>query len=194
MTAKLLIDLKARSLEVEGDIDFVRDVYSDFKDFLVHSMAEVPEGADDESASGEREKLSSPKTRRRSATRTTTKKAAGTDTAAIQVNPDNPTLDKNLNTTGIVEFYSQFQPKNHPEKILIFARFLKDSLGLEKVNVNEIYTCYSAVSEKPAAAFAQSFRDTSSKKFGYIDYNSPTDIVLTFIGNRYFEHELPRVS
>ncbi|MCF6327765.1 MAG: hypothetical protein L3J21_10805, partial [Devosiaceae bacterium] len=73
-----------------------------------------------------------------------------------------------------------------------FMRFLRDTAGIEDPSTDQIYTCYNAVGEKPAAAFAQSFRDTSSKKFGYIDYNSASDISLTFIGNRHFDHDLKK--
>lgn len=188
MNTKLLINAREGTIQVEGDIDFVKEVYSDFKDLitpLVQSKSISNTGDQSSGGGGSSHKS---KARKKSAS----KKGSNSEGGVSGVNPDNPTLDKNLDTSGVREFYAQFAPKNHPEKILIFMRFLKDKAGIENPNTDQIYTCYNAVGEKPAAAFAQSFRDTSSKKFGFIEYNSANDVTLTFIGNRHFDHDLKK--
>jgi hypothetical protein len=51
---------------------------------------------------------------------------------------------------------------------------------------------FEKVNERVPKAFSQAFRDASGRKFGYIDYNSPTDIRLTTTGNNYFKFDLNR--
>lgn len=190
MTSKVLINIHEGTIEVEGEADFVNEVYSDFKEHLIPMMKNSSNSTEDPPAREEKSTSTKPKSKKRS----TSRKTSTADTGAGGVNPDNPSLDKHLNTSGIDEFYKKYEPKNHAEKILIFMRFLKDVTGMETPNTDHIYTCYNAVGEKPAAAFAQSFRDTSSKKNGFIDYESANKISLTFIGNRHFDHDLKKKS
>lgn len=188
MTSKLLINVFEGSVHVEGEEDFVREVYSDFKTLMIEMMKGAPDTKRVSVAPPEEVVPQKAKVKKR----TPAKKPSNSSAQVSGINPDNPSLDKNLDTSGIDTFYSQYAPKNHPEKILIFMRFLNDKAEIEDPSTDQIYTCYNAVGEKPAAAFAQSFRDTSSKKFGYIDYNSANDISLTFIGNRHFDHDLKK--
>jgi len=90
------------------------------------------------------------------------------------INADHPKLDKNLDTSGLPTFYGQFEAKNNAEKILIFLKFMNDELQIKPPNTDQFYTCFEKVDERVPRAFAQAFRDASSKS-GYIDYKSPTD-------------------
>lgn len=67
-----------------------------------------------------------------------------------------------------------------------------DELDIEAPNTDQFYTCFEKVKERIPKAFSQAFRDTSGKKFGFIDYNSSTDIRVTTIGNNYFNFDLKR--
>ncbi len=188
MKCKVLINIHEGTIHVEGDVNFVKAVYADFKDLIIDMMKSTPQPRCDANCYSVKESSNKPKVKKRSHS----KRQSSSKTQNAKINPDNPTLDKNLNTTGVDEYYAQYIPKNHSEKILIFMRFLKDEAKIENPNTDQIYTCYHAVGEKPAAAFAQSFRDTSSKKFGYIEYKSASDINLTFMGNRHFDHDLKK--
>jgi hypothetical protein len=128
-----------------------------------------------------------PKLRRRAAAK---RKADGDDTEGT-VSADHPKLDKNLDTSGLPTFYGQFEAKNNAEKILIFLKFMNDELQIKSPNTDQFYTCFEKVDERVPRAFAQAFRDASSKS-GYIDYKSPTDIRPTIMGNNYFKLELKR--
>lgn len=101
-------------------------------------------------------------------------------------------MDKHLDTLKLADFYGQFEVSNNPEKILVFLKFLTDELGIESPNTDQVYTCYVAVNERVPKVFSQAFRDASGRKFGYIDYNSPTDIQITINGSNYFNHDLKR--
>ena len=70
-------------------------------------------------------------------------------------------------------------------------RMTRDELQIKSPNTDQFYTCFEKVDERVPRAFAQAFRDASSKS-GYIDYKSPTDIRSTIMGNNYFKLELKR--
>ncbi len=103
-------------------------------------------------------------------------------------------MDKDLDTSGLSAFYGQFQAKNHPEKILIFLKFLEEESGIESPNTDQVYTCYEVSNERVPKAFAQAFHDASGRKFGFIDYTSPTELSVTVLGNNHFKHDLKRKS
>lgn len=187
MQSRLHIDLTNGIIDVEGDAELVKSVYDDFKDRLsaqpTQEQAPIPAPV---KGNGEADKPTKPK--RRSAPR---KKVASSEGNESSMNADAPTRDKNLDTSQLQIFYDQYAPSNAAEKILIFLKFLNEELGIESPNTNQVYTCFLDVKEKPPQAFAQAFRDTSSKK-GFIDFNSAEAIAITTKGNNHFEFDLKK--
>ncbi|MTI42591.1 hypothetical protein JM93_00891 [Roseibium hamelinense] len=186
MQTKLHINLTQGIIDVEGDVDFVKAVYKDFKDHIAAQSpvaSSPPENSAALSAGAGGE--TPPKRKRRMTSRT------ATETKTLSISADSPTRDKNLDTPKIQPFYDQYAPGSAPEKILIFLKFLIDKLGIAKPNTDQVYTCFLDVREKPPQAFAQAFRDTSSKK-GFIDFKSSEDITITTKGNNHFEFDLKR--
>lgn len=190
MTTKLHINISQGVIDIEGDPDFVRDIYADFKDQLLssskphnHAIAEP-----NESVASEKSGNSRGKGKRKVFPR---KKGSGDD-AGSDVNAGAPTLDKDLDTSGLAAFFGQFEPKNHPEKILVFLTFLIDELGIKSPNTDQVFTCYTRANERVPKAFAQAFRDASGKNFGYIDYKSPTNMRVTTAGANHFKFDLKR--
>lgn len=188
MQTKVHVNIPKGIVEVEGDAAFVKEVYQDLKDEILKAF-DGDHSTNEESASAADEMDTPKRTKRKSK-----KKRSATSTVTGSVNPDNPSLDKNFDTSGLADFYKQFSPKNHAEKILIFLMFLADSKGIQIANTDQIYTCYDTVKVKAPRAFGQAFRDASSKKFGYIDYNSASDISVPFKGKQHFNHEIKRKS
>lgn len=186
MTAKLHIDLTQGVLDVEGDADFVREIYQDFKDRIAVGSP-LQTDATNKTVVAKRVH-SNPKSKRRSQSRT----KSSVDRDASGVNADSPNMDKSLDTVGLVDYFGKFEPKNHPEKILIFLKFLTEELGIESPNTDQVYTCYESIDERVPKAFAQAFRDTSGRKFGFIDFNSPTDIKVTTLGSNHFKFDLKK--
>ncbi len=186
MNTKLHIDLSQGVVDVEGDLELVREVYADFKDKMLKgnefSPPPTPEGTTKSTAE------TSPRTKRRRVTR----KKVTSEENGSGINADIPKMDKDLDTSGLPVFYGQFEAKNNAEKILIFLKFLTDHLKIESPNTDQVYTCYDAANERVPKAFAQAFRDASGRKFGYIDYNSPTDLVVTTKGNNHFKIDLKK--
>jgi len=195
MTTKLHINISQGVIDVEGDPDLVREIYSDFKDQVLSGtrlaaspQEPAPDAASSRGGGGIVDSAARPKAKKRSSSKS---KTNGDDGGVGAVVADSPKLDKNLNTAGLGPFYGQFSPKNNSEKILIFLKFLTDEVNVESPNTDQIYTCFKAAGEKVPKAFAQAFYDTSSK-LGYIDFRSSTDIPVTIAGDNHFSHALKR--
>ncbi|HBM87123.1 MAG TPA: hypothetical protein DD437_01130 [Rhodobiaceae bacterium] len=187
MQTKLHINISQGVVDVEGDPELVREIYADFKDKLLSGMSlQKPQESGDADGSKEDPKR---KPKRRSYSR---KKASDDEDGSNGVVADSPQIDKNLDTSGLGSFYGEFEPKNNPEKILIFLKFLTEQLGISDPNTDQIYTCYEAANERVPKVFSQAFRDASGRKFGYIDYNSPTDISITTLGSNHFKFDMKR--
>ncbi|BBE32737.1 hypothetical protein [Sphingosinicella microcystinivorans] len=194
MATKLRIDISQGVIDIEGDPDLVREIYTDFKSRLLEALKFTPPAASTPASathSGNNEEAASSAPKQKVKRRGATKKKTNGDESGSGVAADAPKLDKNLDTSGLGAFYSQFAPKNNAEKILIFLKFMADSLNLENPNTDQVYTCFKATGDKIPKAFAQAFYDTSSK-FGYIDFRSPTDFPVTIAGDNHFNHKLKR--
>lgn len=195
-TAKLHIDLSQGVIEIEGDVEFVREIYFDIKERLADgakfTSSSTHRSNRTHEASGEAEnevsgKPEKPKPKRR----TNPKKKVASEDASNGIIADAPKLDKNLDTATLGEFYSQFAPKNNAEKILIFLKFITEKLMIEGPNTDQVYTCFKHTGEKIPKAFGQAFYDTSSKH-GYIDFRSPVDMPITIVGDNHFNLTLKR--
>lgn len=189
MQTKLHMNLTQGIVDVEGDVEFVRAVYDDFKDRLTKHSTTAPEARElVDAPSSKTASAGSTKSKRRGQSR---KKAAISEAGETSVNPDTPKLDKTVDTSKLKGFYDQFDPSSAPEKILIFLKYLIDIENIPTPNIDQIYTCFRAIKEKVPSAYSQAFRDTASKK-GFIDYNSATDIKITILGENHFEHSLKK--
>lgn len=182
MNTKLHIDVLQGIVNVEGEEAFVEKVYNDFMKkidgkVLVPANEKIaPIDANYQHVA----KLPVPK-----------KAKKHNDAAGIKSADYSPQLDKNLDLLKLDNFYSQYSPKNHPEKILVFLKFLQ-TLGVDKFSADQVYTCYMRVKEKMPKAFIQAFRDAHGKTFGYINYVSPQEITLTIAGENHFNHGLTK--
>ncbi len=194
MQSKLHIDLSRGIVEIEGDADLVREIYRDVKDRLLDGAAAMrrPQNSVDEESEAEAEAGGGEpkqKTRRRPAPK---RRQTNGDEGGPSVVADSPKLDKNLDTSGLPAFYDRYEAKNNPEKILIFLKYMTDDLSIEAPNTDQFYTCFEKVNERVPKVFSQAFRDASGRKFGYIDYNSPTDIRITTVGSNHFKFDLKK--
>lgn len=188
MGNKLYVDISKGIVEVEGDANLVREVYSDFRERLLDTEFHVVDGR---ATGGKSRTKDEPKpTKRRS--RTSNKEASGR-TGLIGADPDSPKLDKEIDTSGLAAYFGEFEPRNHSENILIFLRFLTETLGIEKPNTDQVFTCYRKVGERLPKAFRQAFHNASSRH-GYIEFGSANDLAVTTAGMNHFDHDLKRAS
>lgn len=172
-------------MEVEGDLDLVREIYRDLKDHLLNGAPQADQTKPRAAAAIEAAAVSKPDAKLKTKRRTASRKKAESDGGSSGVVADAPKLDKNLDTSKLGPFYGQFAPKNNAEKILIFLKFVTEELGDDHANTDQVYTCFKRTGEKIPKAFAQAFYDTSSK-LGYIDFRSATDIAITIAGDNHF--------
>lgn len=195
MTTKLHIDISHGIIDIEGDPELVREVYADFKIQLLSgaNFARSTPVAAPATMSGGNGDEAPPAPKQKAKRRVAAKKKANGDEGGSGVFADSPKLDKNLDTAGLGAFYGQFAPKNNAEKILIFLKFITESLHIESPNTDQVYTCFKATGDKIPKAFAQAFYDTSSK-LGYIDFRSATDFPITIAGDNHFNHTLKKAA
>jgi hypothetical protein len=190
LTAKLHINISQGIIDIEGEADLVREIYADFKEQLLNGVTSATSTAPsqvkgDESAD---ESVGKKNSKRRTAAK---KKVVGEESGNSVV-ANNPKLDKDLDTSKLMSFYNQFEPKNNAEKILIFLKFLNDELKIEVPNTDQVYTCFEKSNERVPKVFAQAFIDASGRKFGYIDYNSPSNLRVTTVGSNHFRLDLKK--
>jgi len=181
-TTKLIINLKEGIVEVEGTEDFVRDVYNDFKERVSRPVPlppAPPARLEQFKATGEAEGTLA-------ARRTTTTSRRGVAAKTGETANYKPKFNNDLNLNGLAEFYDLYAPKTHAEKILIFAAFLRDKIGISPCAADDIFTCYFTIKNKTKTpeAFVQAFRDCQSRTH-YIKFISLTAIEITIPGDNF---------
>lgn len=182
------IDMTSGVFEAEGSEDFLRYLMSEFRTFSLSTPSsttnrETPADAGDDTPA------TSPK--RAPARRSKRKLSAPSEGASGGTTNYSPSVKKGLDLNGIKEFVAPFELKTHPEKILAYSVFLRDKKEINPIEADDIFTAYRYTQEKPAGAFLQSIRDTSHKK-DWVDYQSPTHITVTPLGDTHFLHDLPK--
>jgi hypothetical protein len=189
MNAKLHIDLGQGILDVEGEEKFVQAIYEDFKNNLPKQLA-IPQRSNDDSRKTA-DVADSPEERKRR--RATRRVATHGENGKTKIGEYVPKLDANLDLKLLDDFYAQFDPKSHREKILIFAMFLRDALHKAPCSADDIFTCYRALKEKTEIpeAFLQAIRDAQNKQ-GLVEFASPMEIKITIAGENYFNQKLRR--
>jgi hypothetical protein len=190
VTTKLHINILQGIIDVEGEPELVRAIYDDFKGQLLAGAAVRLPLREEVDEAGTTEEIG--KLRAKGKRRPSTKKRATGDDAGPGVSADSPKLDKNLDTSGLVAFYERYDASNNPQKILVFLKFMNDELGIDNPNTDQFYTCFEKVNARVPKVFSQAFRDASGRNFGFIDYNSATDIKITTVGSNYFKFDLKK--
>ena len=190
MTTKLHINISQGIIDVEGDPALVREIYEDFKEQLLTGASMRGPVREDVEETGDADETAKP--RAKGKRKPFIKKRATGDETGPAVVADAPKLDKSLDTSGLQAFFDRYAATNNPQKILVFLKFMNDELGIENPNTDQFYTCFEKVDARVPKVFSQAFRDTSGRNFGYIDYNSATDIKVTTVGNNYFKFDLKK--
>lgn len=178
MTTKIRVDLSQGIIEAEGSEDFVREVYSDFRDRIQARVHPIAEGRPLEVK--------------------TTPPAKKPRAKPAKTSQPTPAIVKDLDLTakgdvpGLREFYQQFNPKTNFERNLIFVYYLKQIRSMPGITVNHVFTCYRDIPDlKVPGALHDSLWDTSRRR-GWLDTSSSEDIKLTIAGINYLEHDLRR--
>lgn len=187
-SAKLHINLAQGILDVEGDVDFVREVYKDHRERLLARPIDPPsEVASDAGSSTNdggaasnirsKETDSARKRRKPSAAKAPKEGRSG-------ISSYKPALVGGLDTKDIKTFINEYDPKNHYDNIVLFTLYL-ESKGITPASFNQIYTCYRDAEIKTPVAFAQAFIDARGNKRAFIEFTDPTNVTLTERGRNH---------
>lgn len=183
MNTKIRIDLTQGIIEAEGNEDFVKSIYNDFKERL------------------DGPKNFKPKTTQTLPSKTQSKppvKDKNESTPKRKVAHSNPKMVNDLDLSGrdcetsLKDFYAQYKVKSNFEKNLIFLYYLKNVMNEVKVGIDHIFTCYRNINGiKIPGNLEQSIRDTRTKK-SWIDYKKIEDLSLIVHGINYVEHDMKK--
>lgn len=188
--AKLRIDLSQGLIEVEGSESFILELYGDFKDRF--SSITLPAAATTEVPQAQT--LSVPNQETSPSPPSPKPAQSGSRSKAKRVGKEEPKLLPDLDLTQgslgrLKEFHAKFSPKSNFEHNLIFVYYLKDSLSLEDVSEDHLFTCYRAVQVKVPGALRQSILDTKAK--GWLAVEGSL-IRLTTVGRNHLEFDLTK--
>lgn len=178
---KLHINLHQGILEVEGDLDLVKQVYKDYQEMIVGGglssrprvNLQSPEGHSGIENASDVDTEKSPSRKKKSKVR---KK-----TSAM------PTLDKNLDLSGVngfpslKEFMERFSDVSNIKKNVLFVKYLTD-IGVSPIDTNKIFTCYSELGGQIPVSVDQSLRDTSRSRYGFINLSGDEGVSLSVRG------------
>jgi hypothetical protein len=175
------------TLEVEGEEEFVKSVYEQFKEELARTrlgtaVKGTPAGQLIEGeADGQRKGKTAEKTGKKSSS-----KRAKTSFSIVK---DLDLSDK-TNSESLRAFYASKAPTTAMECNAVFVYYLQQIAKVQPITLDRIYSCYKDVSIKYPNALRQSVADTSSRR-GWLDTKSFDDIRLATPGENFVEHDLP---
>lgn len=183
MDTKLYININEGIVKVKGNEDFVREVYTDYRNEIFDNFEkDSPAQKDNKGDSG---------TKRKKIKKTESIKDKKTNNISFKT----PKIDNNVDATNLTEFYKGFNPADHSDKILIFLSFLKENLEIESPNSDQVYTCFLCIKQKipkvMPKAYGQAFVEAKTVK-KYIDYNSAEEITITPVGTNRFNELLEK--
>lgn len=179
---KLKLDLTSGILEVEGEEEFVKVIYNDFKDQLANQRL-----VSEEEQSPKADTSSTIPTKSLKKAKRVAKASSSAESYTLLKDIDFTKSEKGL---SLREFYKQKSPESFAEKNLVFVYYLKSFLKIPKVTLNHIFTSYDEVGSRKPSAFKQSIADTSSKK-GWLTTSSFEDISVPIKGENFVNHDLP---
>jgi hypothetical protein len=181
------------TLEVDGDEDFVRSVYDDFKGRLLEIRTDdgpsEAQPAIKAAASGAPPQTSSDIGADTRPGRPAVRRRAGPSLTLLK----DLDLSEVGNDFSLLDFYAAKAPQTAMESNVVFVYFLQQIAQVSGIGINHIYTCYKYVNIKYPNALKQSLADTSSRK-NWLDTASFEDIRLSTAGENFVEHDLPRGS
>lgn len=191
MSAKLHINAQQGVIDVEGSEEFVTNIYHDFKEAVISQFTSIqaqPVEVDDSSSNNGKQPQK--KKARKSRKQSRTEGAKDSNSPSYT-----PKMDRTVDITGLQEFYSKYEPKNIPERILLFAKFLTLQENVENCSADAIYTCFmKADGKKMPRAYKQALVDTRGSDKGFIDYQSYDAISITHIGELHFMNDIPKAG
>lgn len=89
------------------------------------------------------------------------------------------------------EFLALKNPKSFIEFNAVSVYYLSETMHLQDITPDHIYTCYSEAGRRCPNALRQSLWDTAGKDYGYIEVSEGNKLTLSLRGKNFVEHDLP---
>jgi len=96
---------------------------------------------------------------------------------------------KPLKTESFSDFVKHKKSTSHVQFITISVYYLAKIMNLENITIDHVYTCYKNIGKRPPNNLAQSFKDASGKRYGYIDFSDRENIKIPHIGETLVEND-----
>ena len=181
---KIKIDLSQGLIEAEGNEDFVKLVYYDFKDKLQGSTSVKTKG----------------KTDKKTDQKQTQTKPSKSKKDLVLAKSQIPRITKELDLSGdknkssLREFYKGYSPKSYQEKNLIFCYYLQEIIKQIPIDFNHVFTCYRNIAGlKSPGNIIQSLKDTAHRK-GWLNTSSLNAITVPIVGINWLEHDIVKAG
>jgi len=105
-------------------------------------------------------------------------------------------LDRSLNLRpsakeSLREYASKYKLRSNPERILIIVFYLRETLKMDGINANHIYTGFEALNFRVPKSLYQLISDTKNKK-GWLDFENMEDIRLSIQGRNHIKYDLEK--
>lgn len=181
---KLKIDVNGGLVEVEGDDQFVKSIYDDYKDIIFkgiktsnvdnHEIKKNQISATSLPAQVNKNKSKGSGKRRESYT------------FVKDLDLSNRDGKKSLK-----DFIAEKTPSKAKQHNAVFVYYLQKIKEVANITPDHIYTCYKEVGAKIPGALRQSITDTSGKQ-GWLSTSNMNDIQITTIGENLVELDLPK--
>lgn len=184
MTARLNINVKEGTLEVEGEESFVAGVYADFKEQLtIAGITRATAPAPVLTSESNNQVNDSAKPLRKS-------RATGKSESLVIVKDLDLSVKGNSQGVSLRDFYAEKNPSSAMERSTVFVYFLQSVMGIPQITLNHIYSCYKDVGA-PIPAVRKSVANAGSLK-GYLNTTSFDAIKLAIPGENLVEQYLPK--
>jgi hypothetical protein len=177
---RLKIDIHAGLVEVEGDEEFVKQVYEDFKASL---------GTHKESPKTSSQVDRTPSPKQKSSTNNGAKKKTGKSVKGSYTYEHELASKLDSGSSKLTTFYNERYPSSGFEQNALFVYFLEKILKKANITVDDVYTCYKFLDKPNPTALRQSLIDTSNKK-QWLNTSSMEDIKISSKGDKLVSYDL----
>ena len=197
-TAKLRINLAEGLIEAEGEEAFVTKVYEDFKDRLEGLQMSQARSKNEEAGAGTGGGAGAgshrPASRRARTPVPAARKSNGEGGKSVSsggISRYEPKRDPDLDLGELADFIGRFEPKGNPERYLLYAWFLKETLEKDSCSIDHLYSCFLEMKDDIPVRMGQNLIDTRARN-GFLKFTSPHDITITAVGINHFNKKIAR--
>lgn len=177
---KAKINLKDGTVELEGSEAFVSKYLDTFKREMNSLKVGTPIKV---TAAKEEAKVET------DGEKTVKKKVMKTFQAVVPIPLD---LKGNQSKPSLRDFYKQKRPSNPYESVTVFAFYLKENLGIDKIEAGHVAACCKEVGIKTPTNITQMFYDIHRRRGWFNLGDGRRFAEINTAGDNFVIHDLPR--